>query len=311
MPIWFGTDKSGGIVSRINSIRGSVRGHYSRIEEHDGSASTNLASTTLDGGCFPARSAYSCSPDCGTQAHITPLEVEIHHFLSRWTVLVILICAIVDAILVMYMVLGSQTSVKSLSTLETRSPYVNFGDLYKDPNFKQPFHAPILALPRLSIPVSSSNPWKVFPPINDEAILTDRGFWINTEIHTILQFRVLDYGMENCSLALHIPPFTGVNASSGLVISELHSPIVDVWLLEAASKLDIHSLSWNTRPKRQAHIGTFNITYGSEQELEGLTCRSGSYITFELSCASVDCSIDIIRTARQATGFYMIQHQTK
>lgn len=143
---------------------------------------------------------------------------------------------------------------------------------------------------------------------------------------TITQFRVIDYGMENCTLALTIPP----HVHSGFVISDLEEDFshVDVWALSSIDKLDLRHLSWNTKPACTTYLGTLAAAYGSMHYLPSFLCPTGSYQTFELSCLKANCHIDVTSLERRAfgmhdfhrfisfhvlmpcSGLYMLQHQT-
>ncbi|KAI0056957.1 hypothetical protein BV25DRAFT_1974608 [Artomyces pyxidatus] len=52
---------------------------------------------------------------------------------------------------------------------------------------------------------------------------------------------------------------------------------------------------------------SFNRTH----QLPSFSYRSGSYQTFELTCAVPGCGLDITALSQSAVGLYMLQYQTK
>lgn len=119
-----------------------------------------------------------------------------------------------------------------------------------------------------------------------------------------MQFSVMDYGMENCSIVLATPESTSLaNEEDAAVVSFGlgSSAELDVWFLNTHKKLDYKRLSWNTKPQRAGHLGIFNMSYGSSQELPGFPCSSGSFQTIELSCRGI-CHVDMNVTRREPLG---------
>ena len=109
-----------------------------------------------------------------------------------------------------------------------------------------------------------------------------------------MQFRVLDYGMENCALILHLPEHSSNFSSVAVSNSEGHPPPkIEVWKLSTENRLIPKDVSWNTKPRRINHVGIFEANRGRKIELSTFSCRSGSYQTFELSCTeNPTCEID-------------------
>jgi hypothetical protein len=105
--------------------------------------------------------------------------------------------------------------------------------------------------------VSTAEPDKVYPqwPVsflaaygtvryNDRRLLVDPevGSLIvtATQINTLIQFRALDYGMESCSLALHLPEY---GSESMMEITRVGSSTIDVWSLALDDNIDLQGLS--------------------------------------------------------------------
>lgn len=211
--------------------------------------------------------------------------------------------------------------------METRSPYINFDLLYSNTTAQRTRHDPIVNHGRDFVQISSTEPHRAYPYYGD-LVLTEVGpvppltrhllvtpevssnfkFYIyppilmECKVSTIAQFRVVDYGMESCSLAITTPP---QNDSATTISSSLDLPVsLEVWTLPAKHKLDLARLTWTTRPQPRAHLGTLTITYGNTYHIPRFECRSGSYQTFELSCSSPDCHIDIMGVGEGKSGKY-------
>lgn len=122
------------------------------------------------------------------------------------------------------------------------------------------------------------------------------------KVSTIVQFRAIDYGMENCSLAL-----TPTSAEG----SALADVDLDVWTLADApqrpgrrlnANLDVRTLTWASRPARKEHVGVLKVVGG---ETRMFTCPSGSYHTLEIACATRGCDVDILGVGHGESGAFL------
>ena len=121
------------------------------------------------------------------------------------------------------------------------------------------------------------------------------------KVSTIVQFRAIDYGMENCSLAL-TPTSAGGSALADVDL--------DVWTLADApqrpgrrlnANLDVRTLTWASRPPRKEHVGVLKVVGG---ETRMFTCPSGSYHTLEITCATRGCDVDILGVGHGESGAF-------
>ena len=121
------------------------------------------------------------------------------------------------------------------------------------------------------------------------------------KVSTIVQFRAIDYGMENCSLAL-MPP-----SAEGAALADIE---LDVWALADApqrpgrrlnANLDVRALTWASRPARKEHVGVLKVVGG---ETDMFTCPSGSYHTLEIACATRGCDVDILGVGHGESGAF-------
>jgi len=233
---------------------------------------------------------------------------------------VIATCTVLDCLL--FLALGCRYANSVLfpvhpANLETASTYINFDLLYRNGTKTSFLFPPIRALPRALAQVSSREPDRVYPqwptsflapygrvPQNDRRLLVD------PEISTYVQFRVLDYGMENCSLALRIPEY---GSDRAMEIERIGSTI-DVWSLAVNAKVDLLKLSYQILPHRIAKVGSFTPRYNVTEQLRSFACESGTYYTFLLTCPEgarkEDCWVDVTSTKEELVGLFMEQGQT-
>ncbi|KAH9058102.1 hypothetical protein EDB87DRAFT_1564383 [Lactarius vividus] len=162
----------------------------------------------------------------------------------------IAVCTVFDSVLFLSLGYRYAQSVwypADPAKLETPSTYINFDLLYRNGTKTKTSHRfpPIQGLPRALAQVSAAEPDKVYPqwPVSFMAAYgtvpyNDRRLLVEPEVGSQLfaQFRALDYGMENCSLALRIPEY----GSDVMEIARIGSTI-DVWSLALDSKVDLQT----------------------------------------------------------------------
>ncbi|KAK7452708.1 hypothetical protein VKT23_012110 [Stygiomarasmius scandens] len=208
------------------------------------------------------------------------------------------------------------TKEYNVHELEQRSVYIGFDKLYSKPSTAT--YEPITNYPLLVSSVSSSEPQKVFP-LWDYRKLSSLGYLplaenplrLTPEVSAVAQFQVRDYGMEKCALVLDVPASNSTDTRVTIRGSDgKDSVVLDVYSLDTTQKLDFRQLSWNSKPKRRAHIGKISVSYGSKEEVTSFPCASTSYQTFEFACSSEsqDCYVDMIHLSGDVV--HIIQSQT-
>ncbi|KAI0259773.1 hypothetical protein BC834DRAFT_1045088 [Gloeopeniophorella convolvens] len=217
--------------------------------------------------------------------------------LLRYGFFIIAVCTVFDALLLL--VLGYRYAKATWypldpDKLETPSTYINF-DLSTATARRQTRNLPAMARVFLA-------PYGTVP-YNDRHLLVEPG------ISTFLQFRALDYGLEECKLTLEVPEYGAKN----MHIARVGTPI-DVWSLEVDGKVDLLKLSYNTLPRRVEKVGTFTPRYNSTESLPSFACTSGTYHAFLLTCSEgarkEDCWMDVTSVGEDNIGLYLEQHQT-
>jgi len=237
--------------------------------------------------------------------------------LVRIATTIIVLCTVIDVLLLAYLgvqqhLANQTTNLDEQEDLEIRSPYVNLAELYSQTSLKSSKHDPIVNHARAFVQISSTEPHKVFPPYGLMRPIADgmvpeyqRHLLVTPTISTIAQFRIADFGMENCSLSITVPP----RADSDDHIHDEPANL-DIWSLPVKKKLDMQKLSFATRPTGGTFFGSLPVSFGETHRLSGYRCLSGSYQTFEFRCSTPGCKIDVMGNGDQASGLYMYQYQT-
>jgi len=164
--------------------------------------------------------------------------------------------------------------------------------------------------------VSTSEPGKVFP-IDPARWIGQNGtqspevreVLITPDVSTIVQFRVLDYGMERCSVAIEIPSEQDVRQRYRDNSLDLDGDTtVEVWQLETEKELDVRLLSKRTVPPRKSLVGKIHAEMGQRSGTVDFPCKSRSLYSFELACPSHDCRIQFTQDGdKPIFAFYLLQ----
>ncbi|KAF9476012.1 hypothetical protein BDN70DRAFT_863897 [Pholiota conissans] len=221
------------------------------------------------------------------------------------------------------LLLDTKESIQAFENLEFKNPYVGLDALYGSQKINASHYAPLVNEPRLAVQVSPAYPNKVFPIdahrwLSDFGLLSppDRRFKVSNNkeapVHTIVQFNVLDYGMEYCSLIIRLPrrentlphPFTVPTTSNA----------VPLRICEVAAERPLKQslISWSTRPSCLRDLGIVKARIGDEVELERFVCKIGTFLGYQISCAdsSLQCDIDVWTNQNETWGIFIKQYQS-
>ncbi|EIW76345.1 hypothetical protein CONPUDRAFT_76705 [Coniophora puteana RWD-64-598 SS2] len=129
---------------------------------------------------------------------------------------------------------------------------------------------------------------------------------------TIAQFRTLDFGMENCEVAVRVLPQDILDAETDLrpgfnrtfISSRPNEPLpISVYELHMDKPLDVRTLSWRTKPERGKFLGV-------EAELQTISCPQDSLQTFEFICDEQQeeaCSLEWWQDEHESLGVFLKQ----
>ncbi len=111
------------------------------------------------------------------------------------------------------------------------------------------------------------------------------------QVSSVAQFFGADYGMENCSMVLTIPP----EARS----PNMENAFFDIWALDRSRAIDIRKLSWSSKPPRGKLLGTFSAQGPATQQTQPHECSSGTYQHVEISCREGPCDLHIVASGSE------------
>ncbi|KAF8971923.1 hypothetical protein BDZ97DRAFT_2071094 [Flammula alnicola] len=254
------------------------------------------------------------SRERGTQPNSLSLAMTIG-------LLVFFLLDIFAFIWVARLLLNAKLSIEDIDNIEFRNPYIGLDELYGYHKVKPSHYNKLINEPRLAAQISPAEPNKVFPIdahrwLSDFGVLSppDRHLQVSSknEIHTIVQFNVLDYGMEKCALAVRLPnredilPHPYSLPNSGDVVP------LEICELNVKRPLKERSISWSRRPDCVRQLGIVEAKIGGEVEMVPFPCKSGSFIGYQISCAtySPGCNIDVWTNHNATWGVFINQYQT-
>ncbi|KAI0319586.1 hypothetical protein OF83DRAFT_1082162 [Amylostereum chailletii] len=224
---------------------------------------------------------------------------------ARWSIAVILLCTIIDSCALLYILsrLSSTSSprgVPSSDDIPFRTSYINLDQIYlQRPTSSEPRRS-IINIPQDIAQVTRTKPDQVYPQPSDAWVNRNgvvpfgyRHLLVDSETSTLAQFRVMDYGMGNCSITIRSPSKSTSVGNTAIEGDQGDAMGVDVWLLSTSRRLDLKTTSWAKKPHRAGHLGTLSLSPGTTQSLPGFPCY-----------------VNITEVHKSAIGLYMVQYQT-
>ncbi|TFK86959.1 hypothetical protein K466DRAFT_586786 [Polyporus arcularius HHB13444] len=237
-----------------------------------------------------------------------------------WVFALLVVVAAANGITLLYMSRIMNTVYADLSTdeLEFANPYHGLDALYRSGTIASSKIDPIQNIPRVVAQVFPGRP-KELAPVGEHDLFNkafgtlsphEKHLQVSPSVHTIAQFRALDFGMEECSLVIQLPGNGDrIESKEPFLFDPLST--LDVFRLDAPKPLDVRKLSYTTRPPTKEKIATVTPRAGEETPVTRFPCVWGSLHTFEVACSSAsDCLVDIWSSQNTTYGIYMYQHQT-
>ncbi|KAI0316434.1 hypothetical protein OF83DRAFT_246820 [Amylostereum chailletii] len=265
----------------------------------------------------PESSAASASSSRG-RCQFRTLSLDI---LVKWSMYIIFLCVVLNAFALSFAFYKAGANrnfmlQSDLDQLDWRSSYIGLDALYRDLSYPRPSRPSIVNHARLVAHVSSVRPtdvlpvkptYKLVPPDMGYALVNKRHLLVTSEVSTIAQFRVLDWGMENCTVDVVIPQ----QSTNATTVSAIDNPtVVEIWSLDASAMIDTKTLSWSTKPKRRERIGNLTVASGTSSRTAGFACATLSSQTIEIACSGTQCALDVLHTGFTPEGFYIRQWPT-
>ena len=99
--------------------------------------------------------------------------------------------------------------------------------------------------------------------------------------------------MEDCHLVFTLPPL-GLPLEDRASFAMNPASRFDVFRLAAARPLDVNTLSYRTRPKREERVATLQARLDGDTEIHRFACPRGSLHVFEVACVGgEECMVDV------------------
>jgi hypothetical protein len=143
------------------------------------------------------------------------------------------------------------------------------------------------------------------------------------KISTVAQFKVRDYGMEQCFLKIVLPRNLSISPSNEspseprkrnwIMFTEAMN--IEIWSLKTPHSenikksqwIDPRTLSSGNRPPREKKVAELSVFAGSEARSESFGCLRDSVLSFELACD--DCTLDVWQDKQKPPiGLVIEQH---
>jgi len=154
--------------------------------------------------------------------------------------------------------------------------------------------------PPLFQPVDHVHRYNIFPDdgharftFNGRVAPGDHRVLLTDHITMIGQYRVHDYGMETCAMVSQMVDRSILTAKNQSLDIRGDTSIVEVWNLTTTGPLDVRTLNWDNKPKRDRIVARFSVEDGQTTRSEDWWCGpSGSLQTFELLCRGKACYVE-------------------
>ncbi|KAI0728392.1 hypothetical protein C8Q72DRAFT_974095 [Fomitopsis betulina] len=271
------------------------------------------------------------SPECDTYERTNSESAgptrtsSFSHPVLRQVLGSMLFVVVIDAAFIVYIAYIFSTVYFDDTNLPLVNPYIGLEDLYRQGRVKPPHLPPLLNQPHVAMQVSHTEPHKpasigvhqVWQTDLGGISTIDRHLLVDNKTSTIVQFRAMDFGMEECSLILHLPhPRDYSDGNESPTISD--APQLQICRIDAPRFLDNDIVTWASRPRCTDPPMTFIAALGEEQEISSrFPCQWGTYHSFEISCVGSRigdgtdiCMVDVWSSYNHAWGLYVYQHQT-
>ncbi|RDX40722.1 hypothetical protein OH76DRAFT_308685 [Lentinus brumalis] len=223
--------------------------------------------------------------------------------LLLWLAAAVVLVACTDLIALAYVarMFGTVFQDKDFAlNLEYANPYIGLKELYESGKLNSSEIAPILIRPRVSAQVFVDQPDKLAPRGEHDywdetwGMLSpnERRLHVTPKVHTIVQFRAIDFGMEDCRLVFTLPKL-GAQLEDHASFSMHPASRFDVFRLAVERPIDVKKLSYRTKPKVAEKVATLQARMDGDTLIHQFPCPWSSLHVFEVACAEgSECMVD-------------------
>ncbi|KAI0803207.1 hypothetical protein BC629DRAFT_1591291 [Irpex lacteus] len=204
-----------------------------------------------------------------------------------------------------------------LKQLAWRSSYIDFDRLYKSPPkaASSAMYGSVVNHAQSTAIVSAVQPNQVLPPPQEEyhlffdgnSTVNSRRLVATSDISTISQYRILDWGMENCTISVTLPPSSDMFTKLHVLSTPAY---VNVWVLVGAEELDFGVMTYATKPQRRFLLGTLSVAAGETVTSPSFRCLTASYLAIEIESAGPQHVLNVTHIGYSPFGLYIRQSQT-
>ncbi|KAF8662087.1 hypothetical protein AX16_001197 [Volvariella volvacea WC 439] len=231
--------------------------------------------------------------------------------------IVLFLCVLLTAINFLLLLLPNAGGVElptyeDVQSLRRPSQFIGMDELYRK---SHPTSGNLTNFPFLISQVDGGNSEYVFDT-DPKRCMTKIGsispnarqIRVTSTISTIFQFRILDFGLEQCELQLSLPNSTqSPEHTQYLSLTRT----VNVLRLNAAVPLNERELSHRSKPRSIQSIGWVALMSGVLWSYE-FSCRTDEILTFELTCEGLgpeECDVSWWQDRNVSPlGLVIIQH---
>ncbi|KAH9914376.1 uncharacterized protein BXZ73DRAFT_106618 [Epithele typhae] len=242
--------------------------------------------------------------------------------LAKWIVSALLVICFTDVVGFLYLVRSFATVYQDphyATNLEYADSYIGLKELYASGRINSSAIDPIFVRPRVSAQVYEDDPDNLTP-------LGERDYWrdgfgraspherrlyVTPTTRTVVQFRAIDFGMEECELVFTLPT-PGEPLERGAFFSIDPTSRFDVFRLDADRPIDVQKLSFRSRPKISERVArNIALRVGEDTQVHRFGCPATSLHVFEVACAAgTECMLDTWSSQNTTFGANMYQYQT-
>ncbi|KAJ3552794.1 hypothetical protein NM688_g3967 [Phlebia brevispora] len=222
---------------------------------------------------------------------------------GTWAVVVCIACTVINVVTAFFAAPSSAPTQRPFSSytpaeirlLRRPNQYIGLERIARPSEPLEFTNHPLVMLPIDSADkkrVFDANPRKHSTPIGTITPEVTQ-FMVTDTISTVVQFRAIDYGMENCELNVLFPA-VGAGEESQSAIS--------VYRLNTSYALDSSTLSYATRPPRLPKLADIPLNaLDNIHWHRTFVCPTESVLTFEFACSTSighSCNLEWWQNAR-------------
>ncbi|KAF5339693.1 hypothetical protein D9758_014878 [Tetrapyrgos nigripes] len=237
--------------------------------------------------------------------------------LSFWAIAISLLSLVLNSLIllassrVVHRCSDPMTEVTNdnIHLLRRPSPFIGFDTITRPVPVVE---RELINFPQIIQQVNKNQPYYVYDDdplryMSVEGLVSpeSRQVQVTHQISTLVQFRVIDYGMEKCELHIEFPANSTTDAGS-------HSFLIHINRLDSPIPLNTKTLTFATKPRAQVSLAPLRVNPREDTTVywqQPFDCKWDELLTFELACdqsaevgdSASDCWLEWWQDRRSAT----------